>query len=218
MSFYNTQDMLDVRRDVLPLARRNADRDAAASAYDGMHAGAAAARGTVRLEDYLDHIVELREYDVPYLTRYCIDTGACVGRGYVWGVCVGVIRRSGSGGGGAGNAEVRCGLWFDVKAVGGNIELTRRKDLLTFAEVRICAFDIETSKEPLQFPNADQGDQVIMISYMLDKQGYLITNREFVSEDIDDFEYTPKPEFQVRRPARSSSHSPACVRPPASSS
>lgn len=64
--------------------------------------------------------------------------------------------------------------------------------LRQFAEVRICAFDIETSKQPLQFPNAVLGDQVIMISYMLDKQGYLITNREFVSEDINDFEYTPK--------------------------
>ena len=34
-----------------------------------------------------------------------------------------------------------------------------------------------------------------MLSYMLDKQGYLIINREIVSQDIDDFEYTPKPEF-----------------------
>lgn len=35
-----------------------------------------------------------------------------------------------------------------------------------------------------------------MISYMLDRQGYLIINREVVSEDIHDFEYTPKPEFE----------------------
>lgn len=35
-----------------------------------------------------------------------------------------------------------------------------------------------------------------MISYMIDKQGFLITNREVVSEDIQDFEYTPKPEFE----------------------
>lgn len=27
-------------------------------------------------------------------------------------------------------------------------------------------------------------------------QGYLITNREIVSEDIEDFEYTPRPEFE----------------------
>lgn len=35
-----------------------------------------------------------------------------------------------------------------------------------------------------------------MISYMVDRQGYLIVNREVVSEDINDFEYTPKPEFE----------------------
>ena len=27
-------------------------------------------------------------------------------------------------------------------------------------------------------------------------QGYLITNREVVSEDVEDFEYTPKPEYE----------------------
>lgn len=27
-------------------------------------------------------------------------------------------------------------------------------------------------------------------------QGFLITNREIVSADVDDFEYTPKPEFE----------------------
>ena len=31
---------------------------------------------------------------------------------------------------------------------------------------------------------------------MVDRKGYLITNREVVSEDIQDFEYTPKPEFE----------------------
>ncbi len=35
-----------------------------------------------------------------------------------------------------------------------------------------------------------------MISYMLDRQGYLIVNREVVGADISDFEYTPKPEFE----------------------
>lgn len=27
-------------------------------------------------------------------------------------------------------------------------------------------------------------------------QGYLITNREIVGGDVDDFEYTPKPEYE----------------------
>ena len=35
----------------------------------------------------------------------------------------------------------------------------------------------------------------MMISYMIDGIGYLIINREVVSEDIESFEYTPKPEF-----------------------
>lgn len=41
--------------------------------------------------------------------------------------------------------------------------------------------------------------QVFMISYMIDKRGFLIVNREIVSEDIADFEYTPKPEFEGAR-------------------
>lgn len=34
-----------------------------------------------------------------------------------------------------------------------------------------------------------------MISYMIDRKGFLIVNREVVGSDITDFEYTPKPEF-----------------------
>lgn len=34
-----------------------------------------------------------------------------------------------------------------------------------------------------------------MISYMLDGAGFLICNREILSEDIADFDFTPKPEF-----------------------
>jgi DNA polymerase epsilon subunit 1 len=56
------------------------------------------------------------------------------------------------------------------------------------------AYDIETTKLPLKFPDASI-DQIMMISYMIDGQGFLITNREIVSENIEDFEYTPKPEY-----------------------
>jgi DNA polymerase epsilon subunit 1 len=38
--------------------------------------------------------------------------------------------------------------------------------------------------------------QVFMISYMIDRKGFLIVNREVVGGDITDFEYTPKPEFE----------------------
>lgn len=63
------------------------------------------------------------------------------------------------------------------------------------AEPVVLAFDIETTKAPLKFPDA-QTDQVMMISYMIDTQGFLITNREIVSADIEDFEYTPKAEYE----------------------
>ena len=41
----------------------------------------------------------------------------------------------------------------------GHVVLEHRPDLLARAEPRICAFDIETTKLPLQFPNAEY-DQV----------------------------------------------------------
>jgi DNA polymerase epsilon subunit 1 len=109
-------------------------------------------------------MIDIREYDVPYHMRWLIDT------------------------------ETRCGWWYNVKASGGEVTLTHRADLLARGEVRVCAFDIETTKLPLKFPDAEF-DQVFMISYMLDGQGYLIINREVVGADVDDFEYNPKPEF-----------------------
>lgn len=35
-----------------------------------------------------------------------------------------------------------------------------------------------------------------MVSYMVDRKGFLIVNREVVGADISDFEYTPKPEYE----------------------
>jgi DNA polymerase epsilon subunit 1 len=58
----------------------------------------------------------------------------------------------------------------------------------------VLAYDIETTKLPLKFPDPAT-DQIMMISYMIDGRGYLITNREIISEDVDDFDFTPKPEF-----------------------
>ena len=36
-----------------------------------------------------------------------------------------------------------------------------------------------------------------MISYIVDGNGFLITNREVVGDDVIDFEYAPRPEFDV---------------------
>ena len=51
----------------------------------------------------------------------------------------------------------------------GKIALERREDLLQRAEPRICAFDIETTKLPLQFPNSEH-DQVRVVLKFLGRQ------------------------------------------------
>nr|CAD1820134.1 unnamed protein product [Ananas comosus var. bracteatus] len=118
-----------------------------------------------RPQDYFDCIVDLREYDVPYHVRFAIDN------------------------------DIRCGKWYDVGVSSSGILLDERDDLLQRAEVHVCAFDIETTKLPLKFPDAEY-DLIMMISYMIDGQGFLIINRECVGEDIEDLEYTPKPEYE----------------------
>lgn len=85
-------------------------------------------------------------------------------------------------------------MWYNIKSYQGITAFTRITDRVKRAEPVVMAYDIETTKQPLKFPD-QQTDQIMMISYMVDGQGYLITNREIVSEDIDDFEYTPKDEY-----------------------
>lgn len=74
-------------------------------------------------------------------------------------------------------SDIRCGKWYDVGVSSSGILLDERDDLLQRAEVHVCAFDIETTKLPLKFPDAEY-DLIMMISYMIDGQGYLIINRE----------------------------------------
>eukprot|EP00873_Tetraselmis_striata_P038899 jgi/Tetstr1/459163/TSEL_004609.t1 len=163
VSFFNVQQLMDVKRDLMDVVHKNQSERANTDVYAVYAAGGSSKAH--RTQDALEYIEDMREYDVPYHQRFAIDM------------------------------DVRAGQWFMVSASAGVISLSPRKDLLQRAEPRICAFDIETTKLPLQFPNAEY-DQVFMISYMIDKQGYLIVNREVVTEDIDSFEYTPKPEFE----------------------
>lgn len=109
-------------------------------------------------------IDDIREYDVPYHVRVSIDE------------------------------NIRVGKWYDVYVKHGEVRLEENTTKIAFADPVVLAFDIETTKAPLKFPDA-KIDQIMMISYMIDGEGFLITNREIISEDIEDFEYTPKPEY-----------------------
>ena len=57
------------------------------------------------------------------------------------------------------------------------VTLENRANLLQRAEVHVCAFDIETTKLPFKFPDAEY-DMIMMISHMVDGQSYLIKNQE----------------------------------------
>ena len=90
--------------------------------------------------------------------------------------------------------DIRIGKWYNVEARHGAISLSCIEERIQRADPVVLAYDIETTKLPLKFPDAVI-DQIMMVSYMIDGQGFLITNREIVSEDIADFDYTPKPEY-----------------------
>lgn len=168
MSFYNTTVMNKVRIEINRSVKKNKEREKTNTFYMKMLSMSLAGSSvTEQNQDYLDFIMDIREHDVPYHVRVSIDL------------------------------KIFCGLWYNIKCRGGS-ELpiiTQRQDLLERPDPIVLAYDIETTKLPLKFPDP-QTDQIMMISYMIDGQGYLITNREIVSKDVHDFEYTPKPEFE----------------------
>ena len=175
LTFANVNDLLSVRKTVMPIAEKNREKVNAMDTY--AEVAGATAGFDVYDEDQIqdvrrsgiaeasDHIVDIREYDVPYHVRVTIDK------------------------------DIRIGKWYSVEAKHGVVSMTCLEERLTRADPVVLAYDIETTKLPLKFPDA-LIDQVMMISYMIDGQGFLITNREIVSEDITDFDYTPKAEYE----------------------
>jgi len=83
-----------------------------------------------------------REHDVPYHVRASIDKKICAA------------------------------VWYSIKMEAGNDfnpQITRRPDIIESPDCIVLAYDIETTKLPLKFPDSAT-DQIIMISYMIDAQ------------------------------------------------
>ncbi|XP_040208047.1 DNA polymerase epsilon catalytic subunit A [Rana temporaria] len=175
LSFHSMDDLIKVRKDISPAVRKNKERDNASDAYTTMLSSALAGNSLApedegpskKISDQMENLIDMREYDVPYHVRLSIDL------------------------------KIHVAHWYNVRYRGSSTppEIIRRDDLVERPDPVVLAFDIETTKLPLKFPDAES-DQIMMISYMIDGQGYLITNREIVSEDIEDFEFTPKPEYE----------------------
>ncbi|XP_047418330.1 DNA polymerase epsilon catalytic subunit A isoform X1 [Sciurus carolinensis] len=175
LSFHTVEDLVKVRKEISPAVKKNREQDRVSDAYTTMLSSVLQGGSVItdeeetskKVADQLDNIVDMREYDVPYHIRLSIDL------------------------------KIHVAHWYNVRYRGNAfpVDLTRRDDLVERPDPVVLAFDIETTKLPLKFPDAET-DQIMMISYMIDGQGYLITNREIVSEDIEDFEFTPKPEYE----------------------
>ncbi|XP_064424312.1 DNA polymerase epsilon catalytic subunit A [Latimeria chalumnae] len=175
LAFNTVDDLVKVRKDISPAVRRNKERDNSRDAYTTMLSSALAGTSVTteeggtskKMADQMDNIIDIREYDVPYHVRLSIDL------------------------------KIHVAHWYNIRNRGSSYppEIARRDDLVERPDPVVLAFDIETTKLPLKFPDPES-DQIMMMSYMIDGQGYLITNREIVSEDIEDFEFTPKPEYE----------------------
>ena len=167
LSFHNVNDLMVVRREVLNAVKKYNARVNISEAYESIEKSA-----NELPDDLMSLCIDIREYDVPYYVRVSIDNDIHVGSWYEVGC------RENDGG------DEFCE---------GSVTL-EKQEIIEKAQPRVLAFDIECFKQPLKFPVAET-DPIFMISYMVDGQGYLIISREYVSQNIQDFEYTPKPEF-----------------------
>ena len=175
LTFANVSDLLSVRKVIMPIAEKNKEKISAMDTYAEVASAGAGfdiydeeaenERKSNAILEASDFVTDIREYDVPYHVRVTIDK------------------------------DIRIGKWYTVEAKHGHITLTCIEERLQRADPVVLAFDIETTKLPLKFPDAVI-DHVMMISYMIDGQGFLIVNREIISEDINDFDYTPKAEYE----------------------
>jgi len=74
--------------------------------------------------------------------------------------------------------KIFVGLWYSIKLQVGlsySPIIERRMDLIESPDCIVFAYDIETTKLPLKFPDASF-DQIMMISYMIDGQVSLNSN------------------------------------------
>jgi DNA polymerase epsilon subunit 1 len=168
LSFPNQTDLMDAKRLLQPIVKENESKKETKEIYSAVNTNYkdefSINEADQAIGDISEFIEDIREHDVPYCTRVSIDKG------------------------------LRVGKWYKVSAEHGEISCEEIPHRIDFGDTTILAFDIETTKRPLKFPDSAT-DQVMMISYMIDGDGFLITNREIISEDIEDFEYTPKPEY-----------------------
>ncbi|WKX92047.1 hypothetical protein Q1695_010238 [Nippostrongylus brasiliensis] len=168
LTFPSTNELAKVKKDLMPSIRKNKNRIKKESQYCSYLArNMGGADYESKDNDVLAEIVDIREYDVPYHMRVAIDEKYFVGK------------------------------WYIVKGISSTRKpsIVNHPTLIVPVEPVVLAFDIETTKLPLKFPDSSM-DEIMMISYMIDGKGFLIINRDIVAAEIEAFEYTPKEEYK----------------------
>ncbi|XP_010602547.1 DNA polymerase epsilon catalytic subunit A isoform X3 [Fukomys damarensis] len=153
LSFHTVEDLVKVRKEVSPAVKKNREQDHTSDAYTSMLSSVLQGGSVItdeeetskKIADQLNNIVDMREYDIPYHIRLSIDL------------------------------KIHVAHWYNVRYRGNAfpVEIIRRDDLVERPDPVVLAFDIETTKLPLKFPDAET-DQIMMISYMIDGQVHLI--------------------------------------------
>ena len=154
LTFRNTVDLAAVRKVLQPAVIKNNElakergmnnedlihflHDDLNTSHNNHFSSATSSMKRKNPESYgLNNIIDLREHDLPYHLRVNIDL------------------------------SIRCGLWYTVSASAGKVKIERIVEKNVRPDPVVLAFDIETSKLPLKFPEA-QNDPIMMISYMID--------------------------------------------------
>ncbi|KAF8369177.1 pole-1, partial [Pristionchus pacificus] len=169
LSFPSTAELQKVKKDLMPLVRKNSEKrkeDAEFATLLAKQLGGVTDE-TIN-DDVLTKFIDMREHDVPLDCRVSIDEKIFVGK------------------------------WYSIVGMGKDRKPSIKdhaRGALEPVDPIVLAFDIECTKLPLKFPDASF-DEIMMISYMIDGQGYLIINRQIVSTDIEDFEYTPREDIR----------------------
>lgn len=203
-------ELYQVRQALNPIILRNKEKKTRLSALETVTGQDASTAAPV---DPMDAILDMREYDVAPVNRLAIDKKINVGYWYK-------VKPPGES---TDNDDIDMAAEQqsyeedlldelesstkqrpdndpDINVNHANdifsAHLTRMPEIVERASPVVLAYDIECTKKPLKFPDADAGDQVMMISWMLDGKGYLVINREVVTEDIEDFDYSPHAEFK----------------------
>lgn len=92
-----------------------------------------------------DHIYQMKDEEDNIYDQYAVDGDKTIYRLYEYDIPLEVQV--------ANAFNIRCGAWYDVKYNGSKYKLTRNARVV-YPDLRIMAYDIETTKPPLKFPNA----------------------------------------------------------------